>query len=66
MTTDSNDEMKPVRRDTTLAPHVDAALTAYARLTGKSISSCLAMAAERGLLELADDMRRARAFCGQK
>jgi hypothetical protein len=60
------DEVKPVRRDTTLAPHVDATLTAYASLTGRSISSCLAMAAERGLLCLADDLRRARKLAGMK
>ena len=49
------------RRDTTLPPHVDAALVAFAQYTGRSISAALALAAERGIVALADDVRRTNA-----
>ena len=49
------------RRDTTLPTHVDEALIAYAGLTGRSVSSAMALAVERGIVALADDLVRARA-----
>lgn len=48
------------RRDTLLPPHVDEALVAYAALTGRSLSSALALAVERGIVALADDIARAK------
>lgn len=66
MKPENPEDAKPVRRDTTLPPHVDATLTAYASLTGRSISGCLAMAAERGLIALADDLRKSRKLSGMK
>ena len=52
---------EPRRRDTTLPPHVDDALVAFAKYTNRSISASLALAAERGIVELANDIRPARA-----
>jgi len=49
------------RRDTSLPPHVDEALVAYAALTGRSLSSAMALAVERGVVALADDLVRAKA-----
>ena len=51
---------EPRRRDTTLPPHVDDALVAFAQYTGRSVSASLALAAERGIVELANDVRRAK------
>lgn len=48
------------RRDTTLPPHVDEALVAYAALTGRSLASAMALAVERGILALAADIARAK------
>ena len=49
------------RRDTTLPPHVDEALIAYSALTGRSVSAAMALAVERGIVALADDLVRAKA-----
>jgi len=49
------------RRDTTLPPHVDEALVAYAALTGRSLSSAMALAVERGIVALAADLVAAKA-----
>ena len=49
------------RRDTTLPPHVDEALIAYSALTGRSISSAMALAVERGIVALAADLVAAKA-----
>jgi len=58
---DSSKTTKTRRRDTTLPPHVDAALVAFAQYTNRSISAALALAAERGIVALADDVRRTNA-----
>jgi len=49
------------RRDTTLPPHVDEALVAYSALTGRSLSSAMALAVERGIVALAADLVTAKA-----
>lgn len=56
---------KSRRRDTTLPPHVDDALVAFADLTGRSISAALALAAERGVVALAEDLARTNAATSQ-
>jgi len=56
-----SDATKARRRDATLPPHVDDALVAFAKYTNRSISASLALAAERGIVELANDVRTARA-----
>lgn len=49
------------RRDTSLPPHVDEALIAYAGLTGRSVSAAMALAVERGIVALAADLVTAQA-----
>ena len=49
------------RRDTTLPTHVDEALVAYSALTGRSLSSAMALAVERGIVALAADLVTAKA-----
>jgi hypothetical protein len=44
-----------------LPPHVDEALIAYSALTGRSVSAAMALAVERGIVALADDLVRAKA-----